>query len=577
MVLTQVEYDIICYDFSQFDAKGDGLDSDGLKAMLEKQAERPVSDEELDSIRLQTGDHCTLGAYITALYGPGWRTDLPGGKVFDALDRDGSGKLDATELMQVVAELGSDLSEGDVLSLIQDVDVNSDGVVDLEEFMNMLDAPQPPKEGRPHLELHFDVNQTIIMIDSAAKADASALLNTVLSNSAWGRSNEAHWEPAGDWAVAVESPEAGLVSYCEHVCSQVPMEGLPKEEQKVALQKRRELLRTFTDAGQPGAGLKPHLDKLSEHLMHPAAVSGASNAAELNLESGAVLLLPSFLHCLRRLKAEGRSFSVCFRTFGLDLKTLLPEYNAMCEGKHPLFKEEDALLLDGSDGGPDMRVDLNIADSHGTWVRNQGALLLALGTFEQPKPGEPVWEFFDGQPNAKLVTKPAALLSKRLATPCTLALRDYYPGWAAAGRSARGGKPLLLESRQTHTLQVFFDDHILPGDAHIVDVRLAHSGSAVPIQRLYASHLVRAEPLLSMAQRDYFVDKLTWCEQQWRASLERRHKLAKVLQKQLKNLGAVAKELHRTPSTLAYHSYTSNDVVKKGPKTNAIEDYGGAQ
>ena len=32
-----------------------------------------------------------------------------------------------------------------------------------------------------------------------------------------------------------------------------------------------------------------------------------------------------------------------------------------------------------------------------------GALLLALGTFEQPKPGEPVWEFFDGQPNAKLV------------------------------------------------------------------------------------------------------------------------------------------------------------------------------
>ena len=77
-----------------------------------------------------------------------------------------------------------------MLSLIQDVDVNSDGVVDLEEFMNMLDAPQPPKEGRPHLELHFDVNQTIIMIDSAAKADASALLNTVLSNSAWGRSNE---------------------------------------------------------------------------------------------------------------------------------------------------------------------------------------------------------------------------------------------------------------------------------------------------------------------------------------------------------------------------------------------------
>ena len=36
----------------------------------------------------------------------------------------------------------------------------------------------------------------------------------------------------------------------------------------------------------------------------------------LGLSGGQCMLLPSFMECLRGLTTQGRSFSVCFRTFG---------------------------------------------------------------------------------------------------------------------------------------------------------------------------------------------------------------------------------------------------------------------
>ena len=51
---------------------------------------------------------------------------------------------------------------------------------------------------------------------------------------------------------------------------------------------------------------------------------------------------------------------VCFRTFGKDLPKLAAEYNALCEGTHPLFPGR-VLVLDGTDGQPDMRMDLSPA------------------------------------------------------------------------------------------------------------------------------------------------------------------------------------------------------------------------
>lgn len=48
-------------------------------------------------------------------------------------------------------------------------------------------------------------------------------------------------------------------------------------------------------------------------------------------------ILPSFFWCLLALKEAEADFGVVFRTFGDDIPEVSREYNAFCEGKHPLF------------------------------------------------------------------------------------------------------------------------------------------------------------------------------------------------------------------------------------------------
>jgi hypothetical protein len=245
--------------------------------------------------------------------------------------------------------------------------------------------------------------------------------------------------------------------------------------------------RQFISKGAPGAALLPELAAMTKALTLPDAVvaaAGAERLGELGLDSGLCGLLPSFLHMLRELKRAGRSFSVCFRTFGKDLPKLAAEYNALCEGTHPLFPDRD-VVLDGSDGKADMRIALPLgatADGCGTFVRDvDGQISLVLGTIEQPPREEATRDglarFYSAHKGTRVIhgaAAAAAAIEQLVGAGCnhTLALRDYYSGWEATGCQAHGGKPILLH-RSPDALQLFFDDHITAHDAHIVDARRA--------------------------------------------------------------------------------------------------------
>lgn len=62
------------------------------------------------------------------------------------------------------------------------------------------------------------------------------------------------------------------------------------------------------------------------------------------------------------------------------------------------------------------------------------------------------------------------------------AIRDYYPFWKSRNERSRAGKLLLLDAADRDTIQIFFDDNIGHGAAHIVDVRDAHSGNTLTFQ-----------------------------------------------------------------------------------------------
>ena len=71
-------------------------------------------------------------------------------------------------------------------------------------------------------------------------------------------------------------------------------------------------------------------------------------------------IVPSFFRLVYMLHQKGVDFKVVFRTFGIDIPRVSDEFNAFCEGRHPLcdhFSETGKfVLMDGSNDMPDRRL-----------------------------------------------------------------------------------------------------------------------------------------------------------------------------------------------------------------------------
>lgn len=542
--------------------------------------------------------------------------------LFDAADADKSGALDGDELLAAITGLGSpDLDADAISALIRMSDFNADGLIQRDEFQELLKWPPLMEESeKPHLVLNFDVNQTIMILDTVIKADPIALLNTILSNCCWGQIIESSTEgEAPTWKLSSSEPSLlapaeGLKTYLQFAAVLTPLhKDLPLETTKASMARRRALLQSFTREGQPGAALSEHLTRLEAALKIPLEVRAAveqSLLEKLGLVDGTCLLLPSFLHTLRELKRRGRSFSVCFRTFGKDLLKLAPEFNALCEGTHPIFKagplkDDTPIVLNGADGLPDLKMDMTAGSSGcGTWLRTGDSasggeagkhLLLVLGSIEQP-PLDVVQSGVDAIkrwyceqiPEGTSVAPPVKVfvgaqaaaqeLASRLhvrGRGATLALRDYYPGWEASACSAEGGKPLLLEGAdESEVLQIFFDDHINAHDARIVDVRrrAAPSLPALPIGAVFGMHLLRAEPLLSICNNDYFLDAILAAEAKWKLACRRRRALSKALLDKARVLQQIeASKAADSKTYLKYIPHGQTAFVASSPDVSAAE------
>ena len=254
--------------------------------------------------------------------------------LFDAIDTDHSGTLDANELLAILLKMGfSGLDEEACNALIREVDLNGDSLVQREEFAALVTPTAPLDGARPHLVLHFDVNMTVIMLDSAIGGDSAKILNMVLSNCVWGKVTPAEPEPTWELVSEIPSPtapEIGLQTYAEYVMSVTDVKGMSDVTKiRETKARRRKALQNFTSAGAPGAALAALLRSMADALKLPKQLISDEQADELKrlgLDGGVCVLLPSFLHLLRELKKTGRSFSICFRTFGSDLPKIAAEY-----------------------------------------------------------------------------------------------------------------------------------------------------------------------------------------------------------------------------------------------------------
>ncbi|KAI8393446.1 uncharacterized protein BYT42DRAFT_6636 [Radiomyces spectabilis] len=64
-------------------------------------------------------------------------------EAFDAFDRDGDGVINAAELKLMMQELGDRITQEEAEQLIHDADKNHDGVVNFEEFSQMMGVRPP--------------------------------------------------------------------------------------------------------------------------------------------------------------------------------------------------------------------------------------------------------------------------------------------------------------------------------------------------------------------------------------------------------------------------------------------------
>ena len=380
--------------------------------------------------------------------------------------------------------------------------------------------------GEARLVLHFDVNKTIVMTDSAQGAGVDCLVNMLLSECAWGRLEPGpRWAPVG--RLAGDRPEADpqLMTYRSFLDSfalpdDAPLAAAAGDAAAAATPAARkaarlDLKRRFTEPGHPGAMFRSVFDVLTARLgaLEDACCRGAAGDGRSHCSHGhSVLrprLLPSFFNLLLHLQAQRREFTLILRSFGTDLPAVIDEINEFAEGHHPNYPDA---RLDGSDGRVDVRIQH--PDSVGAFARTSAGTDGTCLLMGAPRDLLAAVRYTAGDvvaaataPGARLLTTFPAIHAALTDPPPdgvsrAFALRDFYPFWRATGESGRGGKVFPMRAG-LDAVSVFFDDNIGHAAANIVDARTP-AGDPVAFADA-RRQLVRAEPVGAILDDAFFV------------------------------------------------------------------------
>ena len=130
--------------FRVFDSDGSGnIDKQELKRLMASVGQIPDDDELNEMVRIADADGSgevdfyEFVALMAHKMADPSNTDAVSA-AFQLFDNDGDGKLNATELRNIMMNVGEPATWEDINALLTQVDVNSDGVIDLGEFTQMV-------------------------------------------------------------------------------------------------------------------------------------------------------------------------------------------------------------------------------------------------------------------------------------------------------------------------------------------------------------------------------------------------------------------------------------------------------
>ena len=142
--VTEEERRVFRENFDAFDANGDGrLDIKELATalrslgfhMTEKDVEQVHQEADKDgSGYIEFNEFLQL--ITTHMKEPYTKEELQ--EAFNIFDEDKSGTINAAELKNVLMQTGDKMKASEIDEIIQEADTNGDGVLDINEFANLL-------------------------------------------------------------------------------------------------------------------------------------------------------------------------------------------------------------------------------------------------------------------------------------------------------------------------------------------------------------------------------------------------------------------------------------------------------
>lgn len=348
------------------------------------------------------------------------------------------------------------------------------------------------------LVLHFDVNKTIVPVDSATGETVEAALNIYLSGMAWGKDREGVWHSSRHEPSSLPL-DANDVSFYKFEEKRL----LPqKSNDRAAL---RYHLTSFTDRPQ-GTTFKPYLNTLLDTLkwkmpydetLHKEMTVPGTKSNRFHF------ILPSFYALLNHLVQEERDFTVIFRTYGSDAKGVLRSIKAAIGSQMPFCHNLDALLEGFTEDVPILRR----GDGFGMFRY----LSEIEDSCEKPEPeldenvknDNDMYSYFTGLKGIS-------------------AIRDDCEDWYKHGFDPTRGKPLWIDQSDHMTQHIFFDDNIRPGNADsIVNVRVRDSSGDfrnVLKEEEYKYVNRNIVPVVfseAILDNEYYIKKLRRCEENY--------------------------------------------------------------
>lgn len=226
------------------------------------------------------------------------------------------------------------------------------------------------------LILHFDILSAVLTFPDESSTP-EAQINRWLAQQRVGSVDK-----DGNFFIDEKDPKISFIDF------------LAQYQQNLDDRQRRDMIRNFTEAKYPGEALRGQFETLAKHLSLPSLVKKAfgiektprtggaggpvdasqfqsnlnsprsvvngNNSADFGylLKSGYMNLFPGFVGLLNSLSREKRRATLVFHGPVLELKILVDELTALCEGSHPCYSGSNKtkkVLLDGTKGTIDFR------------------------------------------------------------------------------------------------------------------------------------------------------------------------------------------------------------------------------